>query len=110
MATRVRVFLKTWHRAALVALFAGIAIALLAWLCLRDPRINFLSRDRRAEWILFPAAVDAVTHRIASADTVFGREFILENAPRLGRLNVRAAKRAELRINGVPVDIGASRN
>jgi Flp pilus assembly protein TadD len=106
----VRVVLKTWHRAGLLALFAGIAIALLAWLCLRDPGINFLSRDRRAEWVLFPAAVDASAHRVASADTVFRREFVLENTPRLGRLNVRAAKRAELRINGVPVDIGASRN
>jgi Flp pilus assembly protein TadD len=94
----------------LVFTLAALIVAWLAWLCTRDPKINFLSRDDRAEWILFPRAMEASAHGIASLDTIFRREFELTNQPQAARVEIRAAKRAELRINGARVDIAAGRN
>ena len=51
--------LKPWHRAILIVALLGVAMSVLAWIARNDPAINFLRRDRRAEWIVFPAAVDA---------------------------------------------------
>ena len=87
-----------------------MAIASLAWVCTRDPKINFLPRDGQAEWILFPRAMDSTAHPVANLDTVFRREFTLDDQPRAARLDFRAAKRAELNINGTPVEIAAARN
>lgn len=103
-------FLKTWHRAGLIALFLGFGIALLAWRCARDPQINFLPGDARAEWIVFPSAVQARAHSIVNLDALFRRTFTLDNQPRQARLSVRAAKRFELNINGAHVDVAANRN
>lgn len=85
-------------------------MSILAWLCIRDPAISFLPRDRRAEWIVFPTAVDATLHRFVSLDTVFRREFLLDRPPRTARLSLRADRRAEVRINGEKIEIGLSRN
>ena len=103
-------FLRTWHRAALIALFVGFGIALLAWRCACDPQINFLPGDARAEWIVFPSAVQARAHDTANLDAVFRRAFTLHNQPRQAWLSVRAAKRFELNINGAHVDVAANRN
>ena len=103
-------FIKTWHRAALIVVCVGLPVAFLAWLGVRDPGINFLSRDARAEWILFPSAVQARAHSIVSLDTLFRRAFTLDTRPRMARLNVRAAKRIDLKINGVQVPLGAKSN
>ena len=54
--------------------------------------------------------MDATGHRVASLDTVFRREFELKDQPRAARLDLRAAKRAEIKINGAPVEIAAGRN
>ncbi len=87
-----------------------MAFAWLAWLCMRDPEINFLPRAGRPEWILFPRAMEARAHRIVSLPTVFRREFDLNVQPRAASLQMRAAKRAELKINGTLVEITAGRN
>ncbi len=89
---------------------AGIVMSILAWRCVRDPKINFLAADDRASWIVFPTAADATLHRFASIDTTFRREFILNNLPPAARLSIRAARRAEVKINGRPVEIDANRN
>ena len=102
--------MKIWHRAALIVVCVGLPVAFLAWLGVRDPGINFLSRDARAEWILFPSAVQARAHSIVSLDTLFRRAFTLDTRPRMARLNVRAAKRIDLKINGVQVPLGATSN
>ncbi len=102
--------MKTWHRAALIVVCVGLPVAFLAWLGVRDPGINFLSRDARAEWILFPSAVQARAHSIVSLDTLFRRAFTLDTRPRTAQLNVRAAKRIDLKINGVQVPLGAKSN
>src|SRR6266481_7272169 len=99
--------MKIWHRAALIVLCVGLAVAFLAWLSARDPSINFLPGDARAEWILFPSAVQARAHSIVNLDTVFRRVFTLDTQPRMARLNVRAAKRIDLKINGVQVPLGS---
>jgi tetratricopeptide (TPR) repeat protein len=101
---------KTWQRAMFILALVVAAAAFLATLCLRDPHINFLSRDGRAEWIRFPTPLDPRAHVIANLDTIFRREFALEHEARSAQLNVRAAKRGELRINGLLVDLGDSRN
>ena len=84
---------------------AAIVFGWLAWKCVHDPQINFLPRDSRAEWIIFPASVDARSHRVATMDATFRRTFTFDSQPRSARLRVRAAKRLELKINGVPVQI-----
>ena len=102
--------LKVPHRAVLAITLIGVMVASLTWLCVYDPKIAFLPGDGRAEWILFPSAADAQQHPIVDLDAVFRREFILDGQPLTARLSVRAAKRVQLKINGKPVDFGASRN
>jgi hypothetical protein len=53
--------LKPWHRATLIVVLAALAVALLAWIALTDPAINYLPCHRDADWIVFPSAVDART-------------------------------------------------
>src|SRR6267143_1366542 len=102
--------LKPWHRAIGVAAFAGVAMSILAWIAWNDPAINFLRRDKRAEWIVFPAAVDAHAHWFASLDATFRREFVLTDRPATARLGVRAMRHAEVRINGEAVRFPSKRN
>jgi tetratricopeptide (TPR) repeat protein len=102
--------LKPWHRAIGVAAFAGAATSVLAWIAWNDPAINFLSRDKRAEWIVFPAAVDAHAHWFASLDATFRREFVLTDRPAIARLGIRSMRRAEVRINGGAVRFPSNRN
>ena len=101
---------KTWQRAAFILALVVAAIAFLATLCLRDPHINFLPGDGRADWIRFPTPPDPRAHVVANLDTIFRREFALEHPAQSARLNVRAAKHVELKINGARVELGASDN
>src|SRR5438045_8770274 len=102
--------LKPWHRAIGVAAFAGVAMSVLAWIAWNDPAINFLSRDKRAEWIVFPAAVDTHAHWFASLDAIFRRESILPDRPATTRLGVRSMRRARCSINGVAVLLASNRH
>src|SRR5437870_13377981 len=102
--------LTPWHRAIWMAAFAGAAMVALAWLAWNDPAINFLRWDRRAEWIVFPVAVDTHAHWFASLDATFRREFILTDRPATARLGVRSMRRADVRINGVAVRFPSNRN
>jgi tetratricopeptide (TPR) repeat protein len=101
---------KPWHRAIWIAVFAGIAISVLAWFAWHDPAIKFLPRDRRAEWIVFPAAIDARAHWFSSLDATFRHEFVLMDPPRSAPLSIRAMRRAEVKINGLPVQFQPDRN
>src|SRR4029077_1922277 len=101
---------KPWHPAIWIATFAGMAMSALAWIAWSDPVINFLSRDSRAEWIVFPVAVDARAHWFASLDATFRREFLLKNQPATARLSVRAMRRADVKINGVLIRFPPARN
>lgn len=42
--------LKSWHRATLIVVVAGLAVALVAWITRTDPAINYLPRHRDADW------------------------------------------------------------
>jgi tetratricopeptide (TPR) repeat protein len=101
---------KPWHRATLIVAFAGVTMPILAWIAWHDSAINFLPRDRQAEWIVFPAAVSPRAHWFASLDATFRREFLLTDQPAIARLGVRAMRRAEVKINGVPVGSPSNRN
>ena len=98
------------YRAIGITVFAGIATSVLAWMTWSNPAINFLPGDSRAEWIVFPAAVDAHAHWFASLDATFRREFPLASQPATARLSVRAMRRAEVKINGVSVPSQSTRN
>jgi tetratricopeptide (TPR) repeat protein len=102
--------LKPWHRAIWVTAFAVLAMSVLTWIAWTDPAINFLTPDRRAEWIVFPAAVDARAHWFASLDATFRREFTLTDRPAAAPLRVRAMRRAEVKINGTPIRFQPSSN
>ena len=102
--------LKPWHRATLIVVLAGLAVALLAWIARTDPAINYLSRHRDAEWIVFPTAVDARAHDSASLDATFRREFVLPNKSATARLRLRALRRAEVKVNGVSIQLPQNRN
>ncbi len=84
---------------SLAAIFGVTAAAGLTWLCQRDPGINFLPPDKRAEWIFFPAAVEAKARDVADLDTLFRREFTLRAPTPRALLSIRAAKRIQLTIN-----------
>jgi len=90
--------------------FAGAAMLILAWVARTDPAINFLPRDRRAEWIVFPTAVEARGHSGAGVDATFRRELILNKPPATAHLSVRAMRRADVRINGDLVLLHPHRN
>jgi tetratricopeptide (TPR) repeat protein len=85
-------------------------MSVLAWFAWNDPAINFLNRDRRAEWIVFPAAVDVHAHWYASLDTTFRREFALTDRPSTAHLSICAMRRTEVKINGSPLRIPPNRN
>ena len=101
---------KPWHRAIWIVALAALAMSVLVWIARNDPAINFLSRDRRAQWIVFPAAVDAHVHWFASLDATFRREFALTDRPTTARLSVRAMRRADVKINGIAVNFPPNRN
>jgi tetratricopeptide (TPR) repeat protein len=102
--------LKPRHRALLVIALAALAVSLLGWIAWHDPAINFLPGDRRAEWILFPAAPDSRAHWSASLDTTFRHEFVLPGEPTTARLSVRSMRRAEVKINSVSIRFEPNRN
>ena len=90
---------KPWHRAILILAFTGAAMLILAWVARTDPTISFLPCDRRADWIVFPTAIDARGHGVVGLDATFRREFVLNNRPAMARLSIRAMRRADLKIN-----------
>ena len=92
--------LKTVLNAAIVAAIVGIVAGWLGWKCARDPAINFLPNHHGGKWIRFPTVPDARLHRDASMDATFRRIFELREPSNVGRIRLRAARRAELRING----------
>ena len=102
--------LKPWQTA--VALFAvGVAIfGWIRWKCDQDPKINFLAHEGQDNWIVFPSAIDARSHPIAWIDTRFRKTFNLESQPTRAEVQVGAAKRFQLKINGEPIPLPAIRN
>jgi tetratricopeptide (TPR) repeat protein len=102
--------LKSWHRAILIALLGGLAVAFLTWIARTDAAINFLPRYRGADWIVCPTPADSRAHWSASLDATFRREFVLPQKPVSTRISLRAVRRAELRINGVSIQLPHNRN
>src|SRR5947209_9131885 len=94
---------KPRSRAILIIVFVAVVPSILAWLARSDPGINFLSRDARAEWIVFPTAVNSRARGSASFDATFRRDFVLPDPPPTARLSFRAMRRANIKINGAPI-------
>src|SRR6266576_1039718 len=101
---------KAWHRGILIFAFIGAAMLILAWVARTDPAISFLPRDRGANWIVFPTAVDVRGHLGGGVDATFRREFVLSNRPVMARLSIRAMRRVELKINDALILLQPSRN
>ncbi|HEX4653309.1 MAG TPA: glycosyltransferase family 39 protein [Candidatus Udaeobacter sp.] len=102
--------LKPWHRTALVLALGCLAVSLLVWIARNDPAISFLPRQRGADWIVFPAAVDAYAHSYTGLDATFRHEFTIPRRPGTARLSVRALRRAEVKINGASVQLPQNPN
>ena len=101
---------RWWQTGGLILALGVIAIGALAWKCDRDPKLNFFPSQSGADWIIFPRAMDSTAHRVANLDTTFRRQVTLNDKPRTAKLEIRAAKKAELKINDVPVDLAAPPN
>jgi len=101
---------KAWHRGILIFAFIGAAMLILAWVARTDPAVSFLPRDRGADWIVFPTAVDARGHLGGGVDATFRREFVLSNRPAMARLSIRAMRRVEVKINDALVLSQPGRN
>ena len=101
---------KSWHRAIVTVVLAGLAVTLLAWIARNDPAINYLPGYRGADWIVFPTAVDGRAHWYASMDATFRREFTFPHKTATARLRVRALRRADVRVNGVSIQLPQNRN
>ena len=102
--------MQPWHKIILILAAAAAAFGWLVWKCDRDPAINFLPNDHRANWIVFPAAPDPRSHRVAPMDATFRRSWTLEQESKSAQLFIRAAKRFELKINGAAVPIEPNAN
>jgi hypothetical protein len=102
--------LKAWHRAVLVIALGGAAVSFLVWSARTDPAISYLPYERGADWIVFPAAVDARAHWYAALDATFRREFTLPHQNLTALLNIRALRRAEVKVNGALVELPVNRN
>jgi tetratricopeptide (TPR) repeat protein len=101
---------KLWNRATLILVLGGLTVGILAWVARSDPAINYLPHHRDADWIVFPTAIDARAHWQASLDATFQREFTLQQKPAAARLCLRAMRRAEVKINGVSIQLPQKRN
>jgi hypothetical protein len=86
-----------------------LIVGFCSWQCWRDPQISFLPSDARAEWITFPTPFDPSAHNTARIDTIFRRDFVLQQAGP-AQLYLRAAKQLEVRINDKRVDLHVRRN
>jgi len=86
------------------------AIAGLTWLCQRDPGTNFLQSDTRADWIIFPAAVEIKARGVANLDTLFRRDFTVQRPAPRALLTVRAAKQIQVTINDRKVELIPNHN
>lgn len=102
--------LKSWHRAILIVLCCAAAVALLACIARVDPAINYFPHHAGAEWIIFPTPADSRAHWSASMDTTFRREFVLPQKPVSAHLSLRAMRRAEVKVNGVPIQLPPNDN
>jgi tetratricopeptide (TPR) repeat protein len=102
--------LKSWHRAILIVLLGGLAVALLAWIARTDPAFNYLPHHWGADWIVCPNPADSRAHWSASLDATFRREFVSPQKPVSARISLRALRRAELKINGVSIQLPQNRN
>jgi hypothetical protein len=73
--------LKPSQRAILVTALGVVAGSFHLWVARADPAISFLPRERGADWIVFPAAVDARAHWYAGLDATVRRQFTLPRQP-----------------------------
>ena len=101
---------KSWHRAILIALLGVLAVAFLAWTARTDPAVNYLSPHRGADWIVCPTPADSRAHWSASMDATFRREFVLPHKPVSARISLRALRRAEVKVNGVSIQLPQNDN
>ena len=77
---------------SLAAAFGVTAIAGLTWLCQSDPGTNFLQSNKRADWIIFPATVEVKARGVANLDTLFRRDFTVQQPVPRALLTVSSSK------------------
>ena len=101
----MRLFVKPWHRVSSLVCCVLVTAATLAWICKRNPNINFLPANAQAKWIVFPLGIDGHARPAVELDAIFRRVFPLRNTPSNASLMVRAARRVQLKINGNEVEV-----
>lgn len=96
---------------AMLALVLGGALATVI-VCLRSPSIAFVTRGSRAQWITYPARINAAAQSAdynKPATVTFSKSFVAESHKRVA-LHYRAMRTARIYINGscVPFDTPAN--
>lgn len=69
--------------------------------------INFLTSHSRAEWIVYPEVPTGGVRSSLGLSATFRRLFVLSHVEKDARISIRAMKRWNLSINGVPVNANA---
>ena len=78
------------------------ALALLAWNCVFNPKIRFLTPGP-GKWIVYPLPPDLVNYPGIELTGTFRRAFVLPEKPAVALLSWRCFKNGELRVNGTVV-------
>jgi Flp pilus assembly protein TadD len=80
------------------------ALALLAWTCLFNPRIRFLTPGP-GKWIVYPFPPELVTFPGFELTGTFRRAFVLPEKPAAALLSWRCFTNGELHVNGTVVPL-----
>lgn len=99
-------------RVVLFLLVAALAAgtAWIVWGCLKREDVAFLSREKPAEWIVFPVPPDPEPSTCARITTVFRRNFQLPTTPARATLKLRAFKSCAVTLNDQPLPVPAPAN
>lgn len=78
-------------------------IVVIWWKATFNSDINFLTSHSPAEWIVYPEVPTGRSRTSVELGATFRRSFVLSHAEKEAKISIRAMKRWNLSINGVPV-------
>ncbi len=86
------------------------AIFFLWWNCSSNDSINFLSKHRGADWIVYPTPPDASAHWMAELSGEFRRVFVMSDVPSSATATFCAFKHCKIIVNGQSISTDGESN